>query len=342
MIKVLIVDNSPVSRFVVRNILERDGDLKIVGEARNGKEALELVSHFNPDILTIDVSQPDMEGLEVTKKIMQENPVPIIAVTNQKDNRLKKAIQIIQAGALTVVEKPDQFMMNEVDAAGKNLIDSIKSLSEVKVVRRWNDNRLQQNAKLIRLGSVKSSTEIIGIATSTGGPNALAKLLKQLPADFQIPILIVQHIMKGFTENFVTWLGNVSKRKVKLAEQHELIQKNYVYIAPDDFHLSVNRFNRLVLNSDEPVKGHRPSADYLFLSIARNYANRGMGIILTGMGDDGAEGMKAIKDAGGLTIAQNRDSSVIFGMPNEAISRNAVDKVVSIDKIGEAIFSLTK
>lgn len=341
MIKVLIVDNSPVSRFVIRRVLERDENLKIVGEARNSKEALELVSHFNPDILTVDVSQPDMEGLEATKRIMQENPVPIIAVTNQKDNSVKQAIQIIQAGALTVIEKPEQFLANEVDAAGQNLIDSIKSLSEVKVVRRWNDKRMEQIPKQKILHKAKSSTEIIGIATSTGGPNALAKLLKQLPTDFQIPILVVQHIMKGFTENFVNWLRNVTGHKVKLAEQHELISKNIIYIAPDDFHLSVNRFHRLVLTGDEPVKGHRPSADYLFFSIAKNYSNRGMGIILTGMGDDGAEGMKAIKDAGGLTIAQNRDSSVIFGMPNEAINLNAVDKVVSIDKIGEAIFSLT-
>lgn len=341
MIKVLIVDNSPVSRFVIRNVLERDEELKIVGEARNGAEALELVAHFKPDILTIDVSQPDMEGLDATKKIMQENPVPIIAVTSHQNNGVQKAIQIIQAGALTVVEKPDQFMPNEPDAVGKNLIDSIKSLSEVKVVRRWNDEKLKKAARKVVSNSVNSATEIIGIATSTGGPNALAKLLNQLPAGFDIPILVVQHIMRGFTGNFVTWLANVSERHVKLAEQYELILKDHIYIAPDDSHLSVNRFNRLVLTKEAPVKGHRPSADYLFFSIARNYKNRGMGIILTGMGDDGAEGMKAIKDAGGLTIAQNRDSSVIFGMPNEAINLNAVDKVVSIDNIGEAILSLT-
>jgi two-component system chemotaxis response regulator CheB len=233
-------------------------------------------------------------------------------------------------------------LLNDANAAGKNLINSIKTLSEVKVVRRWNDTRLHPNSKPIRHGALKSSIEIIGIATSTGGPNALAKLLNQLPDDFQIPIVIVQHIMKGFAANFVTWLASVTGHHAKLAAQHELIQKNHVYIAPDDYHLTVNRFNRLVLSSDGPVKGHRPSADYLLFSIAKNYGKRGMGIILTGMGDDGAEGMKAIKDAGGLTIAQNKDSSVIFGMPSEAINLNAVDKVVSIDKIGETIFNLTK
>jgi len=342
MIKVLIVDTSPVSRFVVRTVLERDENLKIVGEARNGKEALELISHFKPDIITIDISHADTEGLETTKRIMQETPIPIIAVTEPSDTCVKHAIHVIQAGALTVIEKPDQFLSNDANGAGKNLINSIKTLSEVKVVRRWNDARLHQNAKTMQSGASKSSIEIIGIATSTGGPNALAKLLNQLPDDFQIPIVIVQHIMKGFAGNFVTWLASVTRHHVKLAAQHELIQKNMVYIAPDDQHLTVNRFNRLVLSSDEPVKGHRPSADYLLFSIAKNYGERGMGIILTGMGDDGAEGMKAIKDAGGLTIAQNKDSSVIFGMPNEAINLNAVDKVVSIDKIGETIFKLTK
>ena len=338
MIKVVIADESSASRYLIKKTLEKDNEIIVIGEAKTGKETIKLVSQLQPDVIALDIKMSNIDGIKVTEQIMQETPLPIVGLSNNTTDNFDERLKIIKAGALTVLKKPQDSGCNIIDDQQQEFINSLKILSEVKVVRMWTGKRLGNIKKINKNIQRKHSPEIIGIATSTGGPDALAKILKQLPENFSVPILIVQHIMKGFTNNFVTWLNNFTGLNIKLAEQHEQIRNNMIYVAPDDFHMSAHH-QRILLSKEQPIKGHRPSANYLFNSIAKYYSQKGMGVILTGMGDDGASGIKAIKDSGGTTIAQDEKSSVIFGMPKEAINLNAIDRIVSIDQIGKVILN---
>ena len=324
MIRVLIVEDTTTIRTLLREIIGSDSQLRVVGEAKNGAEAIELSEKLKPDAISMDIQMPVMDGLEATRVIMERIPTPIVILSALISNKESKLVfDSLQAGALKVLKKPEGLQdINRV----------LKLISGVKVVRR----RPKKDRQPRRIASTnarnvetKSKVEIIAIGASTGGPAVLSNILSQLPATLSTPILVVQHITQGFTGGFVHWLNENCNLHVKLATSNEMLSPGVVYLAPDDYHLTVGSKNMIRLCQDEPYKFHRPSATVLFQSVAKVYKDRAMGILLTGMGNDGASGLKSLKDTGAYTIAQDKDSSVIFGMPMEAIKLGAVDKVLA-------------
>lgn len=352
MIKVLIVDDSMVVRELYNHILSSDPEIQIIGAVKNGKDAIEFINRNKPDIVTMDINMPVMGGIEAIKTIMATNPLPIIVVSNDfNQNSINDSFEAIEAGALAVIEKPN-IQSNVYDEVSKNFISSIKLMSEIKVIkRRFNkaiisndrdtyvkDKIEKVNEKLNNLSSNKKF-EIIAIGVSTGGPPVLQKIFSSLSEDFSIPILVVQHITDGFLQGFVEWLNLNSKIKVIIAENNQLIEKGYIYFAPNNKQMGVNKNNRIILTNEPVINNIRPSVSYLFKSILDIYKEKSIAIILTGMGKDGAEELLKLRNAGAITIAQDKESSAVFGMPGEAVRINAAKHVLSPEEISEKLIA---
>lgn len=344
MIKVLIVEDSPLISKILTKILESDHELQVVGVAQTGREGLRLATELSPDIITMDIVMPDMDGVEATKQIMAYKPTPILMLTSSHQRKKDEVFRAISFGALDVIEKTSFEQMLVEDNSKNNLIKKIKFLANIKVIKhplaKLQQSLVSSDSIHLVAETKKSKRDlefkgVIAIAASTGGPQALAAILNKLPVDFPWAILIVQHIARGFTHGLVEWLSKISAFKIKIAEDNEEITKCMAYVAPSGLHMRVAEGGIIRLGDDPPYRNFKPSADILFSSIAKVYNEQGIGIILTGMGRDGADGIGEIKKSGGRTIAQDEKTSVIFGMPKEAIERGAIDKVLSIDKIAE-------
>jgi len=340
-IRVLVADDSPLMCKILTNILNSDPQILVVGVAHNGKEAVEVVSNLKPDIITMDIHMPVMDGLEATKQIMSYRPTPILIVsTSIFKVGMEKVFKAISYGALDVIDK------GEIEAGGnketeKALIDKVKFLSGVRVIYHpLAKVEKDKESKTLSVPKLSSLERIVAIASSTGGPQALLKILKSFPADFPCGIVIVQHITSGFVEGLVDWLDTECQLNVKVAEDSEEISPGVAYIAPCDVQMRVETHGRIKLSQEPPHDGHRPSGDILLESVARVYKSGAIGVILTGMGRDGAVGIKSIKHMFGQTIAQDEKSCVIFGMPKVAIEMNVVDKVLPLDKIAEEVVRL--
>ncbi len=339
MIKVLIVDDSPVMLELLRETLSADPKIKIIGFAENGQQAFEFVEKEKPDVITMDVNMPVMNGLDATRKIMENYPTPIIIVSaNFSPTDIKKTFMAFEFGAVSVSEKPRNYGTPEYDRIAKQLCQNIKLMSEIKVVKRVAKNKQIIAPKTFaetRETSFDDSGKIdfIAIGTSTGGPVVLEKILSGLKSDFSIPILIVQHIAKGFTKGLVDWLNNNSKVKVVVGESSQKIEPAHCYVAPDDRHMTLDSNLRIRLNSNPPEYSLRPAVSAMFRSIAENKLKNCVSILLTGMGRDGAAELKMIKDIGAVTIAQNEESSTVFGMPGEAVKLNAASHIYSPEQI---------
>lgn len=340
-IRVLVVEDSAAYRELLVNILQSTSGLQVVGTARNGIEAVRLVRRLKPDIITMDVHMPEMDGFEATRQIMGEIPCPIIIVSaSYNKNERDMTFNALQAGALSVFAKPT---LQDPPEIYRHLADQVKLMSEVKVVRRWASRDpvspvAVEPAKLPKNG--KSRLKMVAIASSTGGPGTLGEILRPLPADFPIPILIVQHITPGFGEGLAAWLNQQVPLEVRLARHSEQPRPGQVLIAPDDYHMQINGMGLVALVKTPPYYGLRPSANVLFHSLAQVYGSTALGVILTGMGNDGAEGLQAMYEAGAQTIAQDRDSCVVFGMPAAAIELGAARQVLPANKIAAAIMAL--
>ncbi|MBA7542279.1 Protein-glutamate methylesterase/protein-glutamine glutaminase [subsurface metagenome] len=333
-IKVLVVDDSAMVREVVAKILSTDKKIEIIGQARNGKEAIELVAQLKPDIVTMDIVMPEMDGLEATEYIMAYHPTPIAIVTSSLAGKGKDFVyKSLDLGALAVIAKPDH-----ISDLGENFIEKIKLLSKVPVITHLTGKRKRRVKRTgISANKKVDTNKTVGIVSSTGGPDALRRILSKLPSDFPAGVVIVQHIGKGFEKDLIGWLNGYSRVTVKQAQPDEKIEPGCVYFAPSGYHTVVKEKGELGLINSPPVWGHRPSGDIMLSSLAQSYGLRAIGVILTGMGKDGARGLKAIKDAGGKTIAQDEKTSLIFGMPNVAIEMGAADRIVSIDSITDEI-----
>ena len=367
MIRILVADDSPTSRALLVSLFSGEPDFRVVGEATNGQEAVEMAERLSPDLITMDVQMPLMDGLEATMQIMVRSPRPIIIVSSTaRDTEVELSLEATRAGALMVLPKPEGPLSPGFASDRRQLISMARAMSQVKVVRRHGAVLTPSgNASSVlsptgntpaahpayagaapgRARSSRGTVRLVAIAASTGGPAALRTILSELPRDFPVPILIVQHIARGFTSGLAHWLDAATPLAVKLAELGEPAVAGAVYIAPDDRHigcrLDAAGTIRVLLDNAPAVGMFRPSATYLFRSIADSLGKQGLSVILTGMGDDGVAGLRVVKAAGGRVIAQDEASSVIFGMPREAARAGVVDSVIALNGIARALVELT-
>jgi two-component system chemotaxis response regulator CheB len=332
-IRVLIVEDSPVAREFLTYILTSDPDIQVVGVAKNGEEALDAVRELRPSVITMDIHMPIMDGFEATRRIMETVPTPIVVVSGSTAaTEVSSTFRALEAGALAVVLRPSGINHASFETGSKELILTVKLMSEIKVVRRI--SRMQPKplpGAVIRAQALKMTSEIqvIAIGASTGGPPVLKKILSSLPKGFPLPILIVQHIASGFAPGFAEWLSAASGFPVRIASHGEILLAGHGYLPADGFHLGVTNGPRIVLSDDPPENnGLRPSVAFLFRSAARVLGPRAVGILLTGMGHDGAVELKMMKESGAITIAQDEESSVVHGMPGEAIRLDAATYIL--------------
>ncbi|MEO8334716.1 MAG: chemotaxis-specific protein-glutamate methyltransferase CheB [bacterium] len=355
MIRVLVADDSATSRALLVGLFASEPDFLVVGEAKDGRQAVEMAEQLAPDLITMDVQMPVMDGLEATKQIMVRSPRPIIIVSSTvREDEVKLSLEATRAGALMVLPKPEGPGSPGFAFDRRQIVSMARAMSQVKVVRRHGAptptssrvtaTSLPHASPPQRLGA-QGVVGLVAIAASTGGPAAIQTILSDLPRSFPVPILIVQHIARGFTTGLAHWLGGDTALDVRVAELNELAEPGTVYIAPDDRHIGcrVDRAGaiRIVLD-DSPADGaFRPSASYMFRSVAESLGRNSVSVILTGMGDDGIAGLRAVKAVGGKVIAQDEASSVIYGMPREAARAGVVDAVVSLNGIARRLVELT-
>lgn len=336
MIRVLIVDDSPTMRMLIRNVLESDPEISVVGEAMDGEQAIKLAQTLVPDLITMDLQMPKINGFEAIQEIMSTAPCPIIVLTSStSDNELGVSFKAMEVGAISVIVKPRGSVGKDIEAV--DLIQQVKTLAGVKVIQRRNRTAGGKfgTGQLGPLPATKSDNNIrlIAIGASTGGPPAIQVILKSLSPDIGLPVVIVQHISAGFVAGLVRWLDETTPWHVEIAEHQQIVKPGSVYFAPDHHHLCLGKANRIQLSNQPPLGGHRPSVTKLFESVAKVYGKNAIGILLTGMGRDGADGLKTMYDAGACTIAQNEATSVIFGMPYQAILLGAAQEVLALEKI---------
>ncbi|MBI3621232.1 MAG: chemotaxis-specific protein-glutamate methyltransferase CheB [Nitrospirae bacterium] len=334
-IRVLVVEDSEtISRLLV-SLLNADPRITVVGVARDGAEAVEMVKRHRPDLVTMDINLPVMDGYEATKQIMAFQPTPILVLSSRAfQGGRDKVFRAISYGALDVVEK-SPFTTGGGEGA-RELIDKIKNLAHVKVIRHPLA-RVEGMQVKVAASTPATGRRIVALCASTGGPVALFDVLRRLPADFPCSVVVVLHISTGFTEGFVEWIQSECRLRVKLGEEGELLQPGMVYVAPDDRHMRVVSPGSIQITSGPLVDGHRPSATVLLESVAASHGSGAIGIILTGMGRDGAKGMAAVKERSGRTIAQDERTSVIFGMPRAAIELGVVDRVLPLEDISQTL-----
>lgn len=325
--KVLLVDDSFFVTSALERYLNEEPSLGVVGVAHNGFEAVKKAKELKPDVVLMDLMMSDMDGSAAVKEIMRNHPVPILIFSGVSEEGAKLTFDALDAGAVDFIPKPKDG--KSLLSIKDELVEKILAAAETDIGKRW------------RITSCPSFPyRFICVGVSTGGPNALSKLLSSLPGNFPVAILVVQHISELYTAHLAKRLDSISLLEVKEAEAGALIEPGTVYIAPGDYHMTVsNRGKRLRLSKAPPVNGFRPSVDVLFKSAAESGC-KVMGIILTGMGSDGLEGARAIKEKGGFIVAQNKESCIVYGMPRVVVEAGLADKVLSIEKIGPYLNSL--
>jgi two-component system chemotaxis response regulator CheB len=344
-VKVLIVEDSPLAAKLLEFIINSDPNLKVIGCVESGEGALNFIKVEKPDVITMDIVLPKMDGFETTQKIMQIMPIPIIIVSAHfKNDDIEKSFKAISVGALEILEKPVGPRDPAFQTMAQTLIKSIKNAAKIKLLTRraYTTTIFPTDEEALNKIIPPTDTKAIAIGASLGGPNALNTIFSQLPVNFPLPILVVQHISPGFTKGLVDWLKPMTSLKIKLAQNNEIAKPGFIYIAPDHYHLEIGKHHTIYLRDEPPEEGLRPSVGRLFRSMANTYGQQGIGIILSGMGHDGAKDLLLMKKCGALTIAQDEESSLLFGMPKEAISIGAVKHVLSVQQIGVFLSSLAR
>lgn len=337
-IRVLVVDDSPTARALLVGIFGGDSRFTVVGEASNGAEAIEKTMALRPDLISMDVYMPVVDGLEATKEIMRAAPTPIIIVSGSTSSTdVSLALSAMQAGALTVLSKPSDPQSPDFDWQRVQLISMARAMAAVKVIRRAGTGNLTEKRSSAVRRTSAGPIRLVAIGTSTGGPAALHRILLDVRRDLSAPIVVVQHMSHGFVRGLAEWLRTNAGLKVSLASDGEALLNGAVYLAPDDAHLGVTADNHATLYRGAPIGGFRPAADYLFDSCGRAFGSSLLAVILTGMGQDGVEGLRTVKAKGGLVLAQDEATSVVFGMAQQAINAGVVDEVLPLELIGRRI-----
>jgi two-component system chemotaxis response regulator CheB len=345
-IKVLIVDDSQVVRDFLAYIISSDPAILIIGQAGNGEEAVQAVRDKRPDVITMDVIMPKLDGLEATRIIMEKTPTPIVIVSASWDPKeVEKTFRAMDAGALAIVKKPVGVTHPDHRQLAQELIQTVKLMSEVKVVRRLSRITARSHIPSVSSGvtlCMPMDVKVVAIGASTGGPPAIQVILSGLPKNFPAPLLIVQHITGGFVQGFADWLATSSGLPVTVAAHGENPLPGRAYIAPDDLQMGVDNGGRITLSSSEPENGLRPSVSYLFRSVAGGFGKNSVGVLLTGMGKDGASELKLMREKGAVTIAQDRESSVVYGMPGEAAAIHAAAYILPPARIAEFLSGVSR
>jgi len=351
-IKVVIVDDSAFMRKILKDIIDNSPNMKVVGSAKNGKEALEIIKDLKPDVVTLDVEMPIMDGITALKEIMDRNPVPVIMLSSYTKEGADLTLKALELGAIDFISKPSSIFKVNTEDVIKELVEKIEIASKVKPkknVPRSPEKRHEESFEKKR-GFLRSTQtidsdgkikNIIAIGTSTGGPKALQEVLPKFPAGINASIIVVQHMPPKFTKSLAERLNSLSNINVKEAEDGEPMLPGWAYIAPGDRHLHLQYKGLkyyISLSDGPPVSGHRPSVDSMFYSIADTKLTNVIGVIMTGMGADGAKGLVRVKNENsGYIIAQNEESCIVFGMPKSAIAENVVDKVCDLSQISSEI-----
>jgi two-component system chemotaxis response regulator CheB len=341
LIRVVVVDDSEVCRSTLREILELDRDIRVVGEASDGSRALDVIRRERPHLVTMDLQMPGASGFDAIEEIMATSPVPILVVTGHSKKSGAAAFEAIRRGALQLAEKPAPGR----SASANELRAQVRLLSKVPVV--WHVAGARSKPRIRKSMSPKAAAPVpsphapllVGIAASAGGPGAVATLLGQMPSAFAGTIAVVQHLPKGFTGAFVDFLQSRTKLRVKLVSERAAREPGVVLVAPDDRHLVVTERSEFRAVELPRVDGFRPSATVLFRSMAEALGSGAIGVILSGMGTDGAEGLARMRRQGSLTIAQDEASSAVYGMPRAAVEAGAAELVLPLGQIAQALLA---
>jgi len=342
-VRVLVVDDSAFMRKLIPQMLAGEASIEVVGTAIDGNFCLKKIEELHPDVVTLDLQMPGMNGIDTLKEIMRRHPLPVIVVSAHSTEGASITFKALGLGAFDFVAKPQDSAGN-LEATAKALIGKIKAAAESKAVRP--PSSMGTTTRVEKLAARHSALPIetlVAIGISTGGPQALEFMLAQLPPDFSAAIVIVQHMPEGFTDMFARRLDELSCLRVKEAQSGDALQAGRVLICPGSRHMKVKRRpgSEIVVLSDEPpVNGHRPSADVLFHSVAQEFGDHAIGVLMTGMGEDGAEGLGAIQKARGITIAQNEQSCVVYGMPKVAVERGYASRIVALESMATTLESL--
>ena len=342
-VRVLVVDDSALMRKLIPQMLDADQSIQVVGTAMDGTFCLKKIEELRPTVVTLDLQMPGMNGIDTLKEIMRRHPMPVIVVSSHSTEGASITLKALALGAFDFVAKPQDASGHMVETA-KELIAKIKAAAVGKIVRPGILPGLAPRPE--KISTAKSSpppSRTVAIGISTGGPQALEFLLPQLPADFPGSILVVQHMPENFTDMFARRLDELCALRVKEARSGDTLQAGRVLVCPGNRHMKVKRLaigDVVVLNDDERVNGHRPSVDVLFNSAAEEFGPQAIAVLMTGMGDDGAQGLGEVKKAGGMTIAQNEESCVVYGMPKAAVERGYARRVMALDVIAATLQAL--
>jgi two-component system chemotaxis response regulator CheB len=356
-IRVLIVDDSAFMRRVLSAIVASDPQLEVCGEARDGRDAVTQTEALKPDVVSMDINMPHMDGLQATEIIMSSNPRPILVVSSESQEGAAVTLKALQLGAIDFVAKPSKDVDLDLSSVKDEICRKLKIAAKVRVVRNATRSKPDAGSSRPELlpasfgqtapngGTAVAAAKragagkipVVVLAASTGGPATLMKFVPYFPKDFPGAVILIQHMPGNFTEQFSQQLGEVSRMKVKQAESGDILAPGQVYVCPGSHHLRISATGRIALDDGPRIGGYRPCADLALESVADYGGPMAIGVILTGMGNDGAKGVQAVRAAGGHTIAQDESTAVIFGMPQEAISSGAIDQTLPIETIYRAI-----
>jgi two-component system chemotaxis response regulator CheB len=348
MIRILVAAGLGATYELILRMLEPDPLLAVVREARDGVQVVSMTQRLQPSLIIMDSNMLCLGGVDAIRRIMIETPTPIVIASDRSDTvQHDIEMRALAAGALTVVRSPRSHQSPDFEAMSLDMISAVRAMAPIKLVRRWPDRpswetqRASPSVSSVAFPSLRTvRCRVVAVAASTGGPAALQRLLRGLPADFPSPILVVQHIAGGFTNSLVGWLNAGSSLHVKIAEHGEATIPGTVYVAPDDRHLGISDRSEILLSNAPRIRGFRPSASFLFDSVATAFGAATVSVVLTGMGDDGVAGLETVRSVGGFTIAQDEASSVVFGMPGSAITAGLADVVSPVSDIGARLVQL--
>ncbi len=333
-IRVLVVDDSAFMRKMITQILNSCDDIEVIGTARDGEDAIKKVEELKPDVVTLDVEMPKVDGLTALAYIMNKFPLPVVMLSALTGEGTKATVKALSYGAVDYIQKPSGTISLDIDKIKDEIINKVKLAATAKVRKL----ELRERPKP-RIDFYLENEKVVVIGASTGGPQALVEVLSSLPRNIPASILLVQHMPKQFTKSFAERLNSLSEIEVKEAENEDEIIEGRALLAPGDYHMLVNS-SKVILDDGPKINSVRPAVDPTMISAAQSYGKNVVGVILTGMGNDGAYGIKIIKEKGGVTIAQDESTSVVFGMPKAAIATGCIDKVLPLHEIANEIITI--